>query len=67
MAYVEEIGTTAGKIWSFLKAHGKVSLSALEKGVDESRSVVYMAIGWLAREGKVSIQREERSIQIWLT
>jgi len=28
---------------------------------------VYMAIGWLAREGKVSIQREERSIQIWLT
>jgi len=66
MAYVEEIGTTAGKVWSYLTEHGKVSLSALEKGVDEPRSVVYMAIGWLAREGKVEIHREERSIQIWL-
>jgi len=67
MAYIDDIGTTAGKVWSFLTARGKVSLSALEKGVDEPRSVVYMAIGWLAREGKITIRREERSIQIWLT
>jgi hypothetical protein len=67
MVYMDDIGTTAGKVWSFLTAHGKVSLSALEKGVDEPRSLVYMAIGWLAREGKVTIQREERSIQLWLT
>ena len=67
MMYIDDIGTTAGLIWGFLVEHGKVSLSALEKGVDSPRTLVYMAIGWLAREGKVSIQREERSIQIWLT
>ena len=67
MEYIDDIGATAGKVWSFLTERGKVSLSALEKGVDEPRSVVYMAIGWLAREGKVTIRREERSIQIWLT
>ncbi len=67
MAYVEEIGTAAGAVWGFLAERGKVSLSAVEKGVDAPRNVVYMAIGWLAREGKVAIQREERSTQIWLT
>ncbi len=67
MAYVDEIGTTAGQVWAFLTDNGKVSLSALEKGVGASRSLVDMAIGWLAREGKVVIQREERSVQIWLS
>ncbi len=67
MTYNDDIGTTAGQVWAFLTDHGKVSLSALEKGVGASRSLVYMAIGWLAREGKVTIQREERSVQVWLS
>jgi len=67
MTYTDDIGTTAGMIWGFLVEHEKVSLSALEKGVDAPRTLVYMAVGWLAREGKVTIQREERSIQLWLT
>jgi hypothetical protein len=67
MMYIDEVGATAGKIWGFLVEHGKVSLSALEKGVEAPRTQVYMAIGWLAREGKVTIEREERSVQIWLT
>jgi|BarGraNGADG00212_2_1021979.scaffolds.fasta_scaffold265915_1 hypothetical protein len=66
MTYVEEIGATAGKVWGFLAASGPVSLSAIEKGVDAPRSLVYMALGWLAREGKVAIEREERSIRIRL-
>ncbi|HVN74842.1 MAG TPA: winged helix-turn-helix domain-containing protein [Thermoanaerobaculaceae bacterium] len=67
MAYVDDIGTTAGAVWGVLVERGKMSLSALEKAVEAPRTVVYMAIGWLAREGKVTISREERSIQIWLT
>lgn len=67
MTYNDEIGATSGAIWGFLVKRGKVSLSALEKGVDAPRNLVYMAIGWLAREGKVTIQREERSLQISLT
>ena len=67
MAYVDDIGAVAGAVWGFLAERGKVSLSAVEKGVEAPRNVVYMAIGWLAREGKVTIEREERSIQVWLT
>ncbi len=67
MTYVEEIGATSGKVWGFLAASGPVSLSALENGVDAPRSLVYMALGWLAREGKVAIERRERTIQVRLT
>jgi len=64
---VDDIGTTAGRIWGYLVKHGKVSLSALERGVDVPHDLSCMAIGWLAREGKVEIKREKRSIHIWLT
>jgi hypothetical protein len=67
MTYVEEIGATAGKVWGFLAESGPASLSALEKGVGAPRSLVYMALGWLAREGKVAIDRRERTIQVRLT
>ena len=64
---IDDIGTTAGKIWGYLVKHGKVSLSALERGVDVPHDLSCMAIGWLARESKVGVTREKRSIQIWLT
>ncbi len=66
MTYLDEIGTVAGKIWGFLAASGPVSLAAVEKGVNAPRSLVDMAVGWLAREGKVAVDREERSIRIRL-
>ena len=66
MSYVDEIGTTAGTVWGFLVRGGPVSLSAVEKGVDAPRTQVYMALGWLAREGKIAVDREERSIRIQL-
>ena len=67
MTYVDEVGTTAGKVWGFLAARGPVSLSAVEKGVDAPRAQVDMALGWLAREGKVAIARRERTIEVRLT
>lgn len=67
MMTVDDVGTTAGRIWGYLVRHGKVSLSALEKGIDTPHDLGCMAIGWLAREGKVEIKREKRSVQVWLT
>ncbi len=64
--YIDDIGTTAGTIWGFLVKRGKVSLSALEKGVGTPRNLVYMALGWLAREGKVFFSTEHGSTQIGL-
>ena len=67
MTYMESLGKTPGKVWQFLHANGKVSLSALEKGVDAPRAMVYMAVGWLAKEGKVWMEQEERAVRVWLT
>jgi hypothetical protein len=66
MTYTETIGKIAGKVWHHLNDHGKTSLSGLEKAVKAPRGVVFMAIGWLAREGKLEFAQENRSTQVWL-
>jgi hypothetical protein len=66
MRYEENIGKAAGKVWTYLKEHGKSSLSGIEKGVDAPRGVVFMAPGWLAREGKLEFAEEKRTTQVWL-
>jgi hypothetical protein len=63
----EEIGATAGKVWNFLHKRGESSLSAVERGVGAPKQLVCMAIGWLAREGKVALRQEKRSLQLCLT
>jgi hypothetical protein len=60
------IGETAGVVWQYLKDHGKSTLTAVEKAVQAPAGTVPMAIGWLAREGKLEIAQEKRSIHLWL-
>ena len=67
MINTQTIGATAGVVWQYLKDHGKTTLKALEKGVDAPAETVSMAAGWLAREGKVEVAQEKRSLYIWLT
>ncbi len=66
MSQVDEIGRTAGEVWAFLKTQGKTSVSAVDRGVGAPRRQVHMAIGWLAREGKVLLAEEKGGLQIWL-
>lgn len=60
------IGDTAGHVWQFLRRNGKSSLTAVKQGTRAPEPIVLMAIGWLAREGKVGLHREGRSLQLWL-
>jgi Winged helix-turn-helix domain (DUF2582) len=62
-----EIGKTAGSVWSFLHEHGKSSVSAVERGVAAPKRRVHMALGWLAREGKVGFTEERNSLQVSLS
>jgi hypothetical protein len=61
------IGETSGKVWQYLRKNGTSTLTAIEKGVKAPASAVYMALGWLAREGKVAIEQEKRSVKVSLT
>jgi hypothetical protein len=58
---IDQIGEVAGQIWHALHTHGPLSLTRLVKDVDAPRDVVMQAIGWLAREEKISIDEEARS------
>ncbi len=50
----EEIGKTAGKLWKTLGMEEKVSLIQLPKEMNEREDVVFQALGWLARENKIT-------------
>ncbi len=54
----QEIGAISGVVWRYLYKHGKTSITKLVADVSFEakieKSIVYMAIGWLAREGKLN-------------
>ncbi len=57
---VDDVGFAAGRVWHFLKESGPVSVSRVADRVEGGRTVVLMALGWLAREGKVEFYQEGR-------
>ena len=58
------IGETAGEIYRLLEREGPLSVSALANKITQSQSVVYMGIGWLAREGKLVFTETKRGMSI---
>ncbi|HNX49539.1 MAG TPA: winged helix-turn-helix domain-containing protein [Thermoanaerobaculaceae bacterium] len=66
MTSINMIGEAAGKVWHFLDEHGRSSLATLENGIEAPRGMVLMAVGWLAREGKVELAQEGRTTIAWL-
>ncbi|MFC1804224.1 winged helix-turn-helix domain-containing protein [Candidatus Omnitrophota bacterium] len=52
---ITEIGIVAGDIWHYLDEHGTVQFSQLVKGINKPRDNLLMSLGWLAREGHVSV------------
>ena len=57
---VESIGETAGIIWHTLKADGPLPLSKLVDEVGAPKDLALLALGWLAREGKITIEESGR-------
>jgi hypothetical protein len=55
-----QIGETAGAVWRTLSEQGPLSCAKLAKEIDAPRDVIMQAIGWLAREDKVSIEETPR-------
>ena len=61
-----EIGETAGKIWNLLESNGEVGISKLASEINKPNPIVYMGLGWLAREDKVEIVKSKRGTKISL-
>lgn len=50
---ITKIGENAGLIWGALE-NGALDLKALKKATKLKNEELYLALGWLAREGKVT-------------
>ena len=61
-----EIGNTAGDVWQTLATHGPQTLASLKKQVPLPGDLVIAAVGWLAREGKLSFRPSGRSVLVEL-
>jgi hypothetical protein len=62
----EEIGAVAGAIWHSLDVSGEMTLAKLKKEVKAESPFFDWAIGWLAREDKITLTQEKRSIYVCL-
>jgi winged helix-turn-helix protein DUF2582 len=54
-------------VWEFLDQHGDTVLVTLKDRTGLSEGILFMALGWLAREEKVNLLKEGRTIRISLT
>lgn len=61
---LDQIGDTAGVLWHYLNENGPRTLTQLTKEVDAPRDVIMQAVGWLAREDKISIDEEARGKKV---
>ena len=54
----EVIGTNAGLVWTALNETNDLTLKNLKKAAKLKEKELYMALGWLAREGKIKFIEE---------
>lgn len=62
---IEKIGTNAGLIWLALH-DGEMNVKAVKKTTKLNEKDLNLALGWLAREGKVSFTEAEGELIVSL-
>ena len=48
-----DVGSSAGQIWRLLAERGNMSIRKIGEMTHCKESVIFLALGWLARENKV--------------
>ena len=61
--FEEKAGELAGKIWEALNTAGELSGKDLKVRADKD---LYLALGWLLREDKLTIKEEAKDILVSL-
>ncbi|PKM12388.1 MAG: hypothetical protein CVV13_05740 [Gammaproteobacteria bacterium HGW-Gammaproteobacteria-3] len=55
------IGHAAGKIWQYLDKNGAASVSKITNETGLNKNDVHRALGWLAREEKITFETSGRT------
>ncbi len=61
-----QVGETAGQVWQLLNSEGPQTLAQLKKKLNGTSELLDFAIGWLAREDKIEITAEKKTVRIQL-
>ena len=61
-----QVGETAGQLWHILNHEGPQTLTQLKKKLNGNAELVTFAIGWLAREDKVEITPDNKTVRVQL-
>lgn len=56
-----EVGAMAGEIWRHVAAQGETSTLRLRSELKVSQSLLFLGLGWLAREGKIELDYHDRA------
>jgi predicted ArsR family transcriptional regulator len=57
----ETVGSAAGKIWAYLSENGQSSATKIAEGAELDKNDVQRGLGWLAREGKLAVERKGKN------
>ena len=60
MAVSESVGLTAGSIWHYLAKNGATPVAKLVRELTEEEKIIQRSIGWLAQEGKITLDVVDR-------
>ena len=60
------VGDAAGEIWRLLKLEGPLSIPAIVGKTRRPKTLVYMGIGWLAREDKLLFTHTKNGLTLSL-
>lgn len=63
---IEVFGSNAGLVWNALNENNNLTLKALKKATKLKDKEVYAALGWLAREGKISLVETAEDVVVTL-
>ena len=64
---IMEIGIAAGDIWHYLDQSGSATLDQLTRSIGKPRELLLMSLGWLAREGHVTLGNPDTGYRASLT
>jgi hypothetical protein len=63
---ITEIGIIAGDIWYLLEKRGDLPLTEIYNRLGHQKDHILMSIGWLAREGHITLSKMGEDFQVSL-
>ena len=60
IAMPERVGLTAGNLWHYLAENGATPVAKLVRELPEEEKIIQRSIGWLAQEGKITLDTIDR-------